>query len=176
MLNRRPPPRSLDPQSLAQAKEQLKSLGGLGAGLGQLLETVAKLSEASSDTKDGSFSIGGPKSPLRGNYSMRVGNLSDITPQKRAKPVARNQAAAAPKASTFKPSLFESAEGVMIVAEVGALKADLISVTASDDGLSLTVSTPDEASVVTLSRSVDAGSIQTNIVNGIMTANALWSL
>ncbi len=174
MLNRRPPTRGVDPQALAQAKEQLKSLGGLGAGLGQLLETVAKLSEASGDTKDGSFSIGGPKSPLRGNYSMRVGNLSDITPQKRAKPVARNQAVA-PKASTFTPSLFESAEGVMIVAEVGALKADFISVTASDDGQSLTVSTPDEESVITLSHGVEVGSIQTNIVNGIMTANALWS-
>jgi hypothetical protein len=174
VLNRRPPARGVDPQALAQAKAQLKSLGGLGAGLGQLLETVAKLSEAGGDTKDGSFSIGGPKSPLRGNYSMRVGNLSDITPQKRAKPVARNQTAAA-KASNFTPSLFESADGAMIVAEVGALKPDLISVTASDDGLSLTVSTPDEASVITPSRSVDAGSIQTSIVNGIMTANALWS-
>jgi HSP20 family molecular chaperone IbpA len=174
VLNRRPPPRTLDPQSLAQAKEHLKSLGGLGAGLGQLLETVAKLSEAGSDTKDGSFSIGGPKSPLRGNYSMRVGNLSDITPQKRAKPTPRNQAAA-PKASTFTPSLFESAEGVMIVAEIGALKPDLISVTASDDGTTLTVRTPDEESVITPSRAIDAGSIQTTIVNGIMTANALWS-
>lgn len=174
MLNRRPPARTLDPQSLAQAKEQLKSLGGLGAGLGQLLETVAKLSEAGGDTKDGSFSIGGPKSPLRGNYSMRVGNLSDITPQKRAKPAPRNQTAAA-KASTFTPSLFESADGVMVVAEVGGLKADLITVTASDDGTALNVSTPDEQSVVTLSRAIDAGSIQTAIVNGIMTANALWS-
>jgi hypothetical protein len=174
VLNRRPPARTLDSQSLAQAKEQLKSLGGLGAGLGQLLETVAKLSEAGGDTKDGSFSIGGPKSPLRGNYSMRVGNLSDITPQKRAKPAPRNQTAAA-KASTFTPSLFESADGVMVVAEVGGLKADLITVTASDDGTALNVSTPDEQSVVTLSRAIDAGSIQTAIVNGIMTANALWS-
>jgi hypothetical protein len=174
VLNRRPPARTLDPQALAQAKEQLKSLGGLGAGLGQLLETVAKLSEAGSDTKDGSFSIGGPKSPLRGNYSMRVGNLSDITPQKRAKPAPRNQATA-PKTSTFMPSLFESADGAMIVAEVGALKADLIHVTASHDGTVLTVSTPDEQSDITLSRAVDMQSIQTNIVNGIMTANALWS-
>jgi HSP20 family molecular chaperone IbpA len=174
VLNRRPPARTLDPQSLAQAKEQLKSLGGLGAGLGQLLETVAKLSEAGGDTKDGSFSIGGPKSPLRGNYSMRVGNLSDITPQKRAKPAPRNQTAAA-KASTFTPSLFESADGVMVVAEVGGLKADLITVTASDDGTALNIGTPDEQSVVALSRNVDAGSIQISIINGIMTANALWS-
>jgi HSP20 family molecular chaperone IbpA len=174
VLNRRPPPRTLDPQSLAQAKEQLKSLGGLGAGLGQLLETVAKLSEAGSDTKDGSFSIGGPKSPLRGNYSMRVGNLSDITPQKRAKPSPRGQSAA-PKTSTFTPSLFESADGVMIVAEVGALKADLINVTASNDGTVLTISAPDEQSDVTLSRAIDMTSIQTSIINGIMTANALWS-
>jgi hypothetical protein len=164
MPNHRSAPRPLNNKSLADAREQLKSLGGFGAGLGQLLETVAKLSETSHE--NGEFSIGGPKSPLRGSYNMRVGSLSDITPQKRAKVSPRNTARAAsvPAAEGFVPNIFETATGVMIVA-----------VEVSADGIGITLSTPDHSATAQLSRAIDPNSLDIAVVNAILTVNAIWS-
>jgi hypothetical protein len=175
MPNHRSAPRPLNNKSLADAREQLKSLGGFGAGLGQLLETVAKLSETSHE--NGEFSIGGPKSPLRGSYNMRVGSLSDITPQKRAKVSPRNTARAAsvPAAEGFVPNIFETATGVMIVAETGAFGRDAIAVEVSADGIGITLSTPDHSATAQLSRAIDPNSLDIAVVNAILTVNAIWS-
>jgi hypothetical protein len=172
VVNRRSAPRPLNANTLADAKEQLKSLGGFGAGLGQLLDAVAKISDgAEQGQKDGSFSIGGPKSPLRGSYSMRVGSLSDVTPKRRAAPVPRAQAAA--PASRFTPSLFETSDGAMIVAEVGALGEADVTMTVAQDGLSIIIATPDDEAELTLPRAAMSES-RVAIVNGIMTITLSW--
>jgi hypothetical protein len=175
MPNHRSAPRPLNNKNIADAREQLKSLGGFGAGLGQLLETVAKLSEASNESRE--FSIGGPKSPLRGSYNMRVGSLSDITPQKRAKVSPRNTAhtASVPLAEGFVPSIFETVTGVMIVAETGAFGRDAIDVQVSIDGTVITLSTPDHSATASLPRAVDPNSLEVAVVNAILTVNAIWS-
>jgi hypothetical protein len=54
------------------------------------------------------------------------------------------------------------------------LAQDQVEVSLSDDALTMTVKTPDDVASLTFTKPVDAGSLTTAIVNGIMTANAVW--
>ncbi|MEM9500786.1 MAG: hypothetical protein AAF941_02955 [Pseudomonadota bacterium] len=184
MAKRRTPHRSAPSKSgqvsLADAQEKLKSLGTLGEGLGKLLDGVADLGEAGSSSKTGEFSIGGPERQTKGIYHMQFGTLEDAIakrqsapprPKKPVKPFAPEREV---DADDFLPNVFETAQGVMIVAEADTSSQDDVSVSVSEDGRGVTVSVAESSAVIELGRVVDPQSLSVSLVNGIMTANLAW--
>ncbi|MEM8725690.1 MAG: hypothetical protein AAGE86_09240 [Pseudomonadota bacterium] len=173
-------PKRADQASIAEAKDKLKALGGLGEGLGKLLEGVAELSEKGGSTKDGEFSIGGPDSKLKGAYRMKFGTLEDAAAERARqaarpkKPVKPFEASSESVADGFAPNLFETAQGAMIVAEVGAHGEDQVSVIVNEERRGAVVTTPDASAAIDFSKAVCEESLSVTIVNGIMTANLDW--